>query len=89
MIKAAKIKHNSIWFPFYNSVMYWWYDKNAGYAPPYIEVENLQAVTCQTLLCTNNRDEATEMITTLSDTSLLTVNEISEELNSTILNFLQ
>ncbi len=89
IIETAKLKHNSNWFPFYNSVMYWWYDKNAGYAPPYRELENMQSVSCQTLLLTNNRDEATEMLMTLSDKSFLTVQNNNNERLSVIINFLQ
>ncbi len=89
IIEAAKEKHGSIWFPFYNSVMYWWYDKNAGYAPPYIELENIKAVACPTTLFTNDKTEAIQTLEKNSDETKLRLHSYKEEeLNTLILNYL-
>lgn len=89
IIETAKIKHNSIWFPFYNSVMFWWYDKNAGFAPSYIEIEDISAVTCPTLIITNSDDEAVSTIVNISDKSLLTLKKNNNELVNLVLGYIK
>ncbi len=43
-----KEKHDMYWFPFYRTVMLFWYEIRSGYAPPYRDLEDIQAVSCET-----------------------------------------
>jgi len=88
VIEAAKKTHSSIWFPFYNTVMFWWYQMNSGYAPNYIELENIQAVNCTTILLMHTNNQATEKLKEISDSSVLHV-ETYKSLNvENIITFL-
>ncbi len=88
IIESAQIKHHSIWFPFYNRVMYWWYKLNAGYEPAYRELTDISPVSCKTLVLTNTDDEAVTTLKSLSDKSLLTVSKKDNNFIPVILNFI-
>ena len=42
--------YHTYWFPFYRSMMWWWYNIRSSYAATYRETDDVRAVTCRTLL---------------------------------------
>lgn len=95
MQDVLKDKHDAMWFPFYRSMMWWWYNIRSGYAAPYRKIENLSAVTCTTLILLSPDFENIEEITKLKELSpieLLTVktfNENRDTLSAEILDFIK
>ncbi len=89
VIESAKEKHNSIWFPLYNSVMFWWYGMNSGYAPEYTELADITPVSSPTLLITSSTNEALNKIVAISDKSMLTLKNNNSELISTIVSYIK
>lgn len=47
---TLKREHGTIWFPFFRTVMWWWYNMRSGYAAPYRKIEDIKPVACRTLL---------------------------------------
>ena len=45
-----KEQYQTYWFPFYRTVMWWWYTIRSSYAPVYTTLENIQPVRRRTLL---------------------------------------
>ncbi len=88
VIESAQIKHHSIWFPFYNGVMYWWYKLNSGYEPAYRELADISPVSCKTLILTNVDNEAVSTLKSLSETSLLTIKKKDNNSIPVILKFI-
>lgn len=43
-------KYDTYWFPFYRTIMWWWYGMRSGYDISYREIEHLNAVEHKTLL---------------------------------------
>lgn len=66
-LDKLKDKYDAYWFPFYRSLMFWWYKIRSSNAPPYIELENVEGLACPTLLITSEPDD--ETITFLKDKS--------------------
>lgn len=45
-----KTEHDLMWFPFHNTIMWWWYNTSSGFAAPYREIDQIQPATAATLL---------------------------------------
>jgi pimeloyl-ACP methyl ester carboxylesterase len=50
MLDMQKALHNTIWFPFYRTVIWWWYGVRSGYVVEYRKIEQLQPVVSKTLI---------------------------------------
>ena len=50
MQALQKAEHDLIWFPFYNTVMWWWYNTSSSYTNPYREIDQIMAVKAATML---------------------------------------
>jgi pimeloyl-ACP methyl ester carboxylesterase len=50
MLDALKQRHDVYWFPFYRTIMWWWYEIRSGYAAPYRDIDQIEAVAGRTLL---------------------------------------
>ena len=74
MLGILRQRHDSYWFPFYRTMMWWWYELRSGYAAPYRELESIEGVACRTLLLVTSDatdDPEVEKIRELSDADLL------------------
>lgn len=75
-LNILKKRHEMMWFPFFRSVMWWWYDMRSSYAAPYRKIEDIQAVKTPVLLFVDesNIDDAEILkLKELSSDSLLTL----------------
>jgi len=50
MLEMLRQRHDSYWFPFYRTTMWWWYEIRSGYDALYRDVDQIEAVVCHTLL---------------------------------------
>ena len=74
MLGILRQQHDSCWFPFYRTMMWWWYELRSGYAAPYRELESIEGVACRTLLLTTSDamdDPEVERLRELSDADML------------------
>ena len=47
---ALRARYEGYWFPFYRTIMWWWYEMRSSYATLYRRIEDIQAVSCPTLI---------------------------------------
>ena len=93
MQDVLKERYDMLWFPFFRTIMWWWYDIRSSYAAPYRNIDGIEAVACRTLLLTTPefaRDDEVRRIKELSPPELLESGEIpasEEELYREILRF--
>ena len=79
MQDVFKERYQTYWFPFYRTIMWWWYEIRSGYATIYRRVEDLQPVPCRTLVMLTNQQidgEAALRLKEISGADNLTVNPI-------------
>ncbi len=50
MLDVLKVRHGMFWFPFFRTIMWWWYGIRSSYAVDYRQLDDLRAVGCATLL---------------------------------------
>ncbi len=50
MLDLQKDKYEAIWFPFYRTIMWWWYGMRSGYAAPYRTIDDIRGIGTTTLL---------------------------------------
>jgi hypothetical protein len=62
-------EHEMYWIPFSHTLLKFWYELRSGYAPEYIDFENLEGVECRTLILTAEDHGGTEEIVALSELS--------------------
>lgn len=93
MQDALKKQHNMFWFPFFRTIMWWWYDIRSSYAAPYRDIDDIEAIACRTLLLTTaeaaEEDEVLR-IKELSSPELLQIKTTpasDEEIDREILHF--
>ncbi|UCC45394.1 MAG: alpha/beta hydrolase [Candidatus Zixiibacteriota bacterium] len=85
MITMLKDEHDCYWLPFFNTVFWWWYEIRSGYASPYREVEQIQAVAKPSLIFdTDGAFESEEYVrlTDLSDAALLQKQTLPTDANT-------
>jgi len=93
MQDALKKQYDMLWFPFFRTIMWWWYDIRSSYAAPYRDIDDIEPVACRTLLLTTPeaaRDDEVQRIKELSPPELLesrTIPALEEELHREILHF--
>lgn len=66
---ALKERYDTYWFPFYRTIMWWWYEIRSGYATIYRRMEDIQPVSCRTLVLMPPDEVAGKEITRLKEVS--------------------
>lgn len=90
-----KEKYDTYWFPFYRTIMWWWFKMRSSYAPPYLEEDDIQAVTAKTLLVMDEKyKDCNELkkfidISNKDNINVEFYNQQPENLNERILSFLK
>jgi pimeloyl-ACP methyl ester carboxylesterase len=93
MQDILKERYDMLWFPFFRTIMWWWYNIRSSYAAPYRDTDGIEAVACRTLLLTTPQaaqDDEVQRIKELSPPELLecgTIPASEEELHREILRF--
>ncbi len=70
-LDILKTKHETWWFPFFRTVMWWYYGLRSSYAAPYRELDNIQALKVPTMLFVEEP--------LLSDPEVLRLKELSSD----------
>ena len=84
---------DTYWFPFYRTIMWWWYKMRSGNTPPYREIEDIKPVACQTLLIVNqqlNESDEIKRLLEISDNDKLKIEmhpTHPDELNNLIVSY--
>ncbi|RKX24528.1 MAG: hypothetical protein DRP47_11245 [Candidatus Zixiibacteriota bacterium] len=68
-LDLLKQKHDMIWFPFFRTIMWWWYNIRSSYAAPYRELEDIRPVGCPTLLIVDNETITCDEVIRLKEIS--------------------
>lgn len=71
-----KTRHEYFWFPFHETMFWWWYNISSSYAASYREADQVEAVACRTLLFVPEADLEDEEVVQLTNKSDLSVLEI-------------
>lgn len=90
-LNLLKVKFDAYWFPFYRTMMFWWYKIRSSYAPPYLEIDDIEPVGTQTLLLTDDaEDEVFDKIVEISDIDMLDLKNITpdDNIDSLIIDYL-
>lgn len=69
VLDRKKEQHDSYWLPFYRTIMFWWYKTRSGFAPPFIETDQIPAVGCPTLLMVQEKYANDEPISMIKENS--------------------
>lgn len=94
MQDILKKRYKTIWFPFYRTIMWWWYNMRSGYAAPYRNIDDIKPITCRTLLIldkTFENNSEVKRFKKISPENLLTIlpkPNSESELDSLIIAFL-
>lgn len=75
-LEMLKEKNGLLWFPFWKSVMWWYYELRSSYAAPYRELEDIKGVQVPTMLFAEPvhlNDAEVLRIKELSPDTLLTI----------------
>ncbi|NOY88626.1 MAG: hypothetical protein GXO93_04440 [FCB group bacterium] len=76
MQDILKKRYKTIWFPFYRTIMWWWYNMRSGYAAPYRDIDDIKPITCRTLLIldkTFENNSAVKQLKKISPKNLLSI----------------
>jgi len=93
MQDVLKERFDMLWFPFFRTIMWWWYNIRSSYAAPYRDIDDIEPVACRTLLLTTPeaaQEDEVQRIKELSPPELLeckTIPASDEELHREILRF--
>jgi pimeloyl-ACP methyl ester carboxylesterase len=74
MLNIIRQRHDMYWFPFFRTMVWWWYGIRSGYNGPYRDMESLRPVTDMTVLYVSPelaKDEAVVQLINLSDPTLI------------------
>ena len=88
-------RFGTYWFPFYRTIMWWWYEIRSGYATIYRRIDDIKPVPCPTLLILPKDrldGEEAERVKEISPADLLLVSPLPEDESAvyeTILAFLK
>ena len=56
LLNKLKEQHNMLWFPFFRSVVWWWYEMRSSYAVEYSEISDIDPVGAPALLFVSPED---------------------------------
>jgi len=93
LLDVLRKKHDMYWFPFFRTVMWWWYGIRSSYAASYRNLDDIKGVACRTLLLTTPEEAASREVKRLKELSSLDLLECKmipgtqEELYSEIIAF--
>ena len=96
LLNKLKEQHDMLWFPFFRSVVWWWYEMRSSYAVEYRDISDIEPAGAPILLFVSEEDLADEevrqiqMLTT--DRVMLKLVSIPSDINSlesTILGFVK
>ncbi len=76
MVRQLLKKNNAMWFPFNQTIFWWWYKIRSGYAIDYRTADGLVAVKCRTIIGLPSDqlgDPEVKKLTDISSKELLTV----------------
>jgi len=76
MLDILKSDHATWWFPFFRTIMWWYYGLRSSYAAPYREIEDIQSVRIPTMLFVEQprlNDPEVLRLKKLSSDTLLTI----------------
>ena len=72
LLNKLKEQHDMLWFPFFRSVFWWWYEMRSSYAVEYREISDIDPVVVPALLLVSPEDldeEEVRQIETVSSSS--------------------
>jgi pimeloyl-ACP methyl ester carboxylesterase len=81
LLDDLKKRYDMFWFPFFRTIMWWWYNIRSGYAFDYRDIDDIEPVACRTLLLIPSETEHNkelERIKELSAPELLEMGTIPE-----------
>ncbi len=90
-----KKQYRMFWFPFFRSIMWWWYGIRSSYAAPYRTIDDLKPVTRPTLLLVSEEmkeEAAVRRLAEISQKEKLTIKTLptkKEEAYREIFQFLE
>ena len=93
MQDILKVRHDMYWFPFFRTMMWWWYGIRSSYAASYRGIDDIKAVSCPTLLLTRPEDSSDAEVLRLKELSSpeflesATLPATDEELHDRILRY--
>ncbi len=93
LLDELRKQHNMFWFPFFRTIMWWWYNIRSSYAAPYRKMNDIEPVACRTLLVMSRESDneaEVQLLKELSAPELLDVKAkpgSEEELYRMILQF--
>ncbi|MCK4858357.1 MAG: alpha/beta hydrolase, partial [candidate division Zixibacteria bacterium] len=93
MQDMLKVRHDMYWFPFFRTMMWWWYGIRSSYAASYRGIDAIKAVSCPTLLLTRPEDSSDAEVLRLKELSSpeflesATLPATDEELHDRILRY--
>ncbi len=50
LLDQLKSQYGTFWFPFYRTIMWWWYDIRSSYAMIYRHTDDIKGVACRTIV---------------------------------------
>ncbi len=75
LLNKLKEQHEMIWFPFFRSVVWWWYEMRSSYAVEYREISDIVSAEIPTLLFVPEEDLEDEEVR-----QILTISKEAERL---------
>lgn len=95
MQDVLRERYQTYWFPFYRTIMWWWYEIRSGYATIYRRTEDIKPVPCRTLVLLSEdrlESEEAERLRELSPAELLHIAAGTDQTDATyatILSYLK
>ena len=96
LLNKLKEQHDMLWFPFFRSVVWWWYEMRSSYAVEYRDISDIDPVGAPALLVVPEKDFEDEEVRQIqmltNDRVLLKLESIPSNNNSlekTILGFIK
>jgi pimeloyl-ACP methyl ester carboxylesterase len=81
LLDQLKARHNAYWFPFFRSMIWWWYNIRSSYAMNFRKTDDIKPVACRTILLTDSATASGPEIGKLKELSpseLLTVKAVQD-----------
>ncbi len=81
LLDQLKSQYGTFWFPFYRTIMWWWYDIRSSYAMIYRHTDDIKSVACRTIVMADSATLDSPEVTALKERSgseLLSVEPVSD-----------
>ena len=96
LLDKLKKQHDMLWFPFFRSVVWWWYEMSSSYAVEYTDISDIDPVGASALVFVSQEDfddEEVRQLETVSSNSgklrLQTTPADNSSLETAILDFVK